>query len=103
MFNDNWYKAHAIVEALEYEEYRKRHPETKELLPIREEIFNAPTDSHKKNMEYVLHRIEDAGYECVRNEKYPDEFFYGIYKNEKKMGGLSFTNQKRISMFSCDQ
>lgn len=103
MFNDNWYKAHAVVEALEYEEYRKRHPETKELLPIREEIFNAPTGSYKKSMKYIFGKIKDSGYECVHNEKYPDDFFYGIYKNGKKMGSLSFTSQKTISMFSCDQ
>lgn len=103
MFDDNWYKAHAIVEALEYKEYRKRHPETKELLPIRNEIFNAPTGSHKKSMEYVFGKIEDAGYECIHDEKYPDKFFYDIYKNGKKMGSLSFVNPKKISMFLCNQ
>lgn len=101
MLDDNWY-AHAALEALIYEQFLAKHPETKELLPIREEIFGADYNSHMKYIDYVLPRIEIAGFECRKDKKYPDDDYYDICKDGKRMGYITFYN-KRISMFSCNQ
>ena len=100
---------HEELEELEHQEYLIRHPEYTPLLPIREQIFNAKS-SDKKKKSYVLSLLENKGYSLSANDAYGNELpmseetkYYKILKDGKRVGALSFMDDGRISMFSCNQ
>ena len=102
-------KGHESLEELEYQMYLLRHPEFTPLLPIREHIFNTK-NLKKKQRSYVLSLLKREGYSVTVTETYGNELpmsedarYCLILKDGKRVGKLSFLDDGRISMFSCNQ
>lgn len=100
---------HDELEDLEHQCYLLRHPEYTPLLPIREQIFNTK-NSDEKERKYVLSLLEKKGYSLMETDTYGNEIpmsedgnYYKILKDGKRVGSLSFMDDGRISMFSCNQ
>ena len=102
-------KGHEELEELEHQIYLLRHPVYTPLLSIREHIFNAKRlEKHKRP--YVLSLLKNEGYSLTVIDTYGNELpmseeahYYRILKDGKRVGALSFLDDGRISMFSCNQ
>ena len=101
---------HAELEELEHDLYLLRHPEYTPLIPIREHVFRGSIDQDNHKRPYVLSLLKKEGYSLIVVDTYGNELpmseeakYYKILKDGKRVGNLSFMDNGKISMFSCNQ